>query len=659
MKPQKNIKKPQKSVSSINNFFEKNKIAFLWIILITGALMSFLMFDIKASLSGDDSDYVMYADRFCHDFIFPGFRGPLYPIVLSPFVLIFGVNLVLLKALSAVFILLSIWLMYKSFYNKIKAVILLPSLLLTSICPYLFFYASYTYSEPFFMFVQSLFIYFFSKYFLTEDEKQYTIKCDWRKYLILGILILALGLTRSIGFGILGVIVLYFLIKLRWKDMIFTLSASGIVFFAFQIFKSIVWTSAGSAYDLRNYLAKNYYNLNQGMEDFSGFVTRLIENSNIYISKFLYMFMGLRPENTQTISPILTIIIYLLFIICLVSVFRKNKSLLFVGLYAGIMNFASFIILQSNWQQDRLIVIYYPLIILFLLGGIYYLFSNKLRSVKFIYPIIIAIIFVGTFSHTQSKVSANFPILQRNITVDKLSGLTPDWRNFILMSQWAAKNIDEDVKIASRKASISYIYTGRQFETIASVPSQPVDSLPTIAPEGKSILIVDIVNRNNIYNLHNIENLMPNLKYMILGNMEFEEINVNFIGLYIIDNAEIENIKAGLDNLNLKYWSTINKFNELCRKFVASINIYSPDQLLSNLEKNNIKYIIIPKIRLNPNEKTRATMNAIDIYLLYIDMKYPNRFIVINEIGNSESCELVEYTQNGIPTKQFNNLSSI
>ncbi|MDR2652789.1 MAG: glycosyltransferase family 39 protein [Prevotellaceae bacterium] len=648
MKKQQNVKKTHKTSASVGNFFEKNKKTFLWIILAAGALMSFLMFDIKASLSGDDSDYVLYADKFCHDFIFPGFRGPLYPVILSPFVLIFGVNLVLLKSLSAIFILLSIWLLYKSFCNKVKAVILIPSLLLVSVCSHVFFYASYTYSEPFFMFVQALFIYFFSKYFLNDEDVKYDIKHDWRKYLIIGGLILALGLTRSIGFGVLGVIILYFAIKSRWKDMLFTLSASGIVFFAFQIFKKIVWPQAGSAYDIKYYLAKNYYNLNQGMEDFAGFVDRLIQNSNIYISRFLYMFMGLRPEDTQTVSSILTIIIYILFVICLISVFKKNKSLLFVGLYAGIMNFASFVILQSNWQQDRLIMIYYPLILLFILGGIYYLFtSKKLRSFRFVYPLIIIIMLIGNLSHSNTKIKANFPILQRNLSIDRLYGLTPDWQNFILMSQWVSQNIDKDVKVVSRKASISYIYTGRQFDIIASVPSEHVDSLPDAAPEGKSALIIDMSEKQ-------ISILAPDLNYLITGSVKIENKDCNLTGLYFVDSAKFEEITLQLERAGIKYLKDANQFKKQCSEISDKISIYSPDRLLNNLESRNIKYLMLASIRLNPQANTGRIINTIHNYISFINLKYPNRFFTIHKIGTSESCELVEYAPNGIPTKVFN-----
>ena len=648
MKQQKNIQKVQntqkpqqtkKASANISDFFERNKKLFLWISLAIGVLMSIFMFDVKADLSGDDCDYVLYADRFCHNFTFPGFRGPLYPIILSPFVLIFGVNLVVLKALSAVFILLSIWLLYKSFCNKIKAIILMPAIFLVCICSYVFFYASYTYSEPFFMLVQSLFIYFFSQYFLTDEEQIYTIKKDWRKYLILGALILAMGLTRSVGFGIIGALILYFALKLRWRDMFYTLSATGIVFFAFQIFKKIVWSTAGSAYDLQNYLAKNYYNINQGMEDLAGFFNRLIENSNIYLSKFLYMFMGLRPEDTQFIAPFLTVIIYVLFIVFLITVFKKSKSLLFTGIYVAVMNFASFVILQSNWQQDRLIMIYYPLIILFLLGGLYYFVFTikKLRILRFVFPLMIAIMILGNISHSSKKINRNLPVLQRNISGNMLAGLTPDWSNFILMSKWVAANIDKNDKVVSRKASMSYIYTGRQFEGMSSVPSQLIDSLPVVAPEGKSILVVDIGKQQSV-------TLAPELQYVINGFVPLNDSECNLAGLYFVDTAELKTITNEIGSFGIKYTSDATQFKNSCNEAPDKVSVYCPDQLVENLNNRNIKYLILASIRLNPKTAQEGRIiNTIHNYIAFINMKYPDKFKKIHEIGTSEKCELVEY----------------
>ena len=237
----------QGAYTRINRFFERNERMFFIVSMILGALMSILLFDIKVSLSGDDCDYIINAQNFWREFRFPGFRGPLYPIVLSPFVGVFGIKLLLLKSLSAVFILLSLWLTYKSFRGIVPAVVLMPALLLTSLCSFVFFYASHTYSEPMFMLTQALFLYFFSNYFLRNSDASYTLKTDWKKYFILGALALCMGLTRSIGYAVIGAVTLFFMVKLRWKDLLYTVAAAVLVFAAFQLFKTVVWPEAGRA----------------------------------------------------------------------------------------------------------------------------------------------------------------------------------------------------------------------------------------------------------------------------------------------------------------------------------------------------------------------------------------------------------------------------
>ena len=91
-------------------------------------------------------------------------------------------------------------------------------------------------------------------------------------------------------------------------------------------------------------------------------------------------------------------------------------ALLFVGIYIGMMNFASFVLLQIIWGQDRLIMIYYPLIFLFLLGGLCYLFQSKpLRKFFFIYPMLLFVVCGGTLIISKNRVARNTPVLQQNM----------------------------------------------------------------------------------------------------------------------------------------------------------------------------------------------------------------------------------------------------
>jgi hypothetical protein len=617
-----------------NDFFERNRKLFFIISMIAGALMSILLFDVKVSLSGDDSDYILYADNFWHHFTFPGFRGPLYPMILSPFIGIFGMNLMVLKSLSAIFLPFSVWFLYKSFRDRIPAGILMPALFLVCICSFVFFYASYTYSEPFFMFLQSVFIYFFSAYFLRTEEGTNHLKTDWHKYLILGSIALCMGLTRSIGYSIVGVVLLYFAINKRWKDLAYTLTASILVFCLFQLFKTIVWPEAGSAYDIKNYLAKDYYNPIE-MESFAGFVNRFIVNSDIYLSSFLCQFMGVIPEtpnNDLQTNPILTILIYLLFFVCLFAVFKQSKALLFTGIYAGIMNFASFVILQSTWAQDRLIIIYYPLIILFLLGGIYYLF--QLRAIQkffFVYPLILLILCIGTLSITANRIGRNYPALQENIFGNQLYGLTADWQNFIRGSQWAAQNLDKNAVIVSRKPSISKVYTGRDFAWAPTDITVPFDSLA-------------IMNNTDDLTIVVVGGFFPSphLKYIISfpDLISFNDKTTNGAQVYLVPNADLEEFILSVRNQNMEYLFDYKSFFDSLGN--ADYRIHDPDMMLNYLIENDIRYLLLPQLRVDPTRNTGLYMNNVHHFIWFITCKYPNRFQLVHVEGKEELCEIVE-----------------
>ena len=88
------------------------------------------------------------------------------------------------------------------------------------------------------------------------------------------------------------------------------------------------------------------------MEDLAGFMNRFLINSQIYLSAFLCQMMGIIPETPSNLPQTdvwRTVIIYLLYFSGLVIVLRRNMALLFVGIYIGVMNFASFVLLQIIW----------------------------------------------------------------------------------------------------------------------------------------------------------------------------------------------------------------------------------------------------------------------------------------------------------------------
>ena len=639
MKEKKKNKRPEAISKSFfqktNDFFEKNQKIFLVISMIAGMLICMLLFDVKVSLSGDDSAYLINAEEFWRHFRYPEAFGALYPIIISPIVGMFGYKLILLKMVSCIFMLAFLWFFYQSFRGKVSAAILCPALLLISTNSYIFFYAVQTYSEALFMLIQALFFCYFCKYFVVKKESDVCLKSDLKKYVLLGGLILALGLTRTIGYGAIGAVIVFFIVEKKWKEMIYCVSAFVAVFVLFQTIKYLIWSGAGLGYDLNSMLAKDHYNPVE-RESFAGFVNRFIENSQLYLSVFLCQFFGVIKESLTAhymASTFRTLCLYLLYFCSIGILLKKNKPLLFTGIYVGIMLFATFLVVHAFWKQDRFILVYYPLILIFLSGGFYYLFQLKaLRKFYFVYLLILFVCCVGTLSITINRIGRNLPVLQENLFGNQLFGLTPDWQNFIKGSQWAAQHIDKEAVIVSRKPSISRIYTGRDFVWSPTEISVPFDVLTQIHNTDDNTTVV-------------IENTMQNpyIKYIINFRepLQFKEKKVSGVTLLVIPNTELDGFVRSLEGMNIGYSLDYKAFFDSMQD--ENILIYDPDIMLNNLMETEIRYFLLPQLRIEPTRYTGFYINNVHRLIWFISGKYPNRFRNVHVEGKEEPCEIVEF----------------
>jgi hypothetical protein len=401
-------------------------------------------------------------------------------------------------------------------------------------------------------------------------------------------------------------------------------------------------------------MAKNFYNPELGLEDMHGYFVRLVLNSTDFLGGFLFKYMGLRSSSDLPIekSYLLTIIAYLLFAVAIVVTYKNNRPMFFVGIYAGTMNFASFVLLQTVWSQDRFLMIFYPLILMFLLAGLYYLVKNSLR---WIYIVAFGMVLLCTGIHAVTKIGEKAPVLQQNMMGNDLYGLTPDWENFIKMSRWVDKNLPKDAVVVSRKPSISYIYTGREFNAIMNVPSQSLDEVSQEVKANSNNFVYVIVDGAN-----EISDLKPYI-YTIFTpkqggeGMHIDTTAVTFAIMYKIEKSEFYseidsgNFKGTITDLfgsyGIKY--TID-FDGFIKQFYEDKNalfqMNNPDLLLANIKQARMQYFLLPKIRLYTYHNTGMYVNTIHKYIQIISMKYPGKFILIHTIGKDETCELAEYT---------------
>ena len=211
----KNVPSPTKDLLDIlDNFFSGKSKLFYFIALGFTILLACLLFDVKVGPGGDDSAYILRAYDFVHEFAYPGYQGPMYPFILSPFILLFGIKLLVLKFLSLISLIISIVFLYKAFNKRIPGFILSCTLLLISINYFVLYFASQTYSEAFFMMVQSIFFWYFASRILERNPEQWSLP----QYIMLGFLLFLMTLTKSIAFAAIFAIAAFYIINRRWKE---------------------------------------------------------------------------------------------------------------------------------------------------------------------------------------------------------------------------------------------------------------------------------------------------------------------------------------------------------------------------------------------------------------------------------------------------------
>lgn len=621
--------------ASLERYFKKNSTLFFIISLLLTAILGLYLFDIKINEGGDDSSYIEMAYRFIKGKGFPSFHGELYAIFLSLPVLLFGINLIVLKFTSYLFILGQLVFFYLAFKNRISSTLLVFTMLIISVSSNILFFSSQTYSEAMFMFLQSLAIFIVFKLIDTLQENKLNYLNRWPLWISSGILIFMLTITRNIGLALLLSLIIYLLLDRKYYAILYSFFSYYVFSFAFDLYKRISWNidKSAIAQQTEYILLKNPYNAAMGKEDFAGMVTRLFANLKMYLSRHFLASIALRSADKTDTTFFPAIIIIILFLIGLYFAFKKNKSMLFIGIYLGISVFVTFITLNQSWGQLRMIVVFVPMIILFLAFGIDEL--SKSRNLGILYPlmlILFAVIFFKSFGQSVIKAKENERILKKNISGNIYYGFTPDWVNFLKMSEWVGKNLPEDVGVASRKPSMSFIYSrGREFYGIYRIPLENGDTVVNRFKEDKNGLCIFDLSELAKKNVPSIVQIQVRRSVdAVVGQ------STSLYGVYNLDNSGGKEIVNICSQYGIPHYLDPDTFLNVMHKGNDELYAVYPDSLLSRLRENNVNYIIMANLRMNPRMKTDRTVNTIRRYLYYIEIKYFNLFTVVQQIGKND-----------------------
>jgi hypothetical protein len=598
----------------------KKEELFFWLFFIITALVSFLLYDPRISLSGDDSTYIIQAHDFIKHFVLPNFQGPLYPVALSPVVLLFGISLFPLKVFSLLSMLGFMYFTFITFRKRIPASILLPVLLLVSINSSVLYYASQTFSEAFYMLIQSLFIFVFFRFFVENQTNKIEWKTDLKHHLYLALLILATALTRSVGFAVLIGVAGYFLIQKQWKNLGFIILSFACIFIIYSLLKTWIWGSSDLQFSTQgnSLLNKNFYRPEEGKEDLVGLLVRFWQNSVQYLSNGLLRIMGFQYPVGEN-SAFQATLVYILAITGLYSAFKKNKYLTFTIVITGVFLIVTFIALQVFWNQERLIIPVYPFILLSIFTFFYYLLSlKKLRGFQFLYLLPIAILFIMGAKNTLNTIPE-----ARKIT-NQYSGLSPDWVNYMKASDWAAKNLKENDLVACRKPSISTIYgNGKSFYGIYNVPTGDSKTFLQEWTDNPNKYVAVIANEQN-YKFYD-----PFLRNYYRARIEIG----NGVLWAFNRSSDLDTILTQNNIQNVQ----LQQFKEISTQVNDNFGIFYADSLLNQLKTGNATHIMTANLRSNPNMKTGQTISTVERYAFYIQEKYPNIYEFVYQEGGNDN----------------------
>ena len=625
-------------LEKVNFFFENNNNKLYYLSLGLCVLFSLLLFSLKISIGADDSEYILSAVKYHRGEAFPEWHGSFYQIFLSFWIWLFGVNLLLLKLLSLIFIVLHLVVIRKTFLNRLPHSILAITLLFVSVNVFVLEYASLTYSEALYFLIQGLCIMFLLGLFEKLEKEGNTFKY-WVDWLVLGLALFLLSITRNIGVSMFLAVIVFWGIQKKWKSIISILLSFSFFETTFLLYKGIFWGSSklGAESQFGAMFLKDPYNPAFGKVGLGELLERFYINFNQYITQHIFVFFGLDSMKPGIISAIVAIACAILFIMLIVYIFDKNKLIAFIGLYVVIALGVTFISQQSFWNQGRLVLVYVPLIFIFLLSVLHVLFSKYKNQFVRHLPIIIGCMFtLLVFKGTIIRAKENCPIIAKNISGDMYYGYSDDWANYLKISNWAAKNLSDSVNIGCRKPTMSFVYgEGRYFEGIYQAPISPMVKISKKTKD--SILLINIKDIFKKLDPEEQDFFCKNIEAVLIrtkSNMSVISPKLS-IGIITLNAQNKEKLFSVINNYKLPHVQGLEGF----LKVVNAEKCYFayPDSMLQVLKEKKIDYLIDAKLKVDMDDTdSKRFVTTIKQFVVIIAYKYPDFFEIIRKEGKEE-----------------------
>lgn len=458
----------------IENRLQNNERILFYALCVSCLVFSLFLFNARVSEGNDDSLYIEAGYNYATNFANYSYttNAPLYPLFLGGLTKLFGINLIVYKLFSAIFNFIGLLFLYLAFKGRIPYLILFTVCFTVAVNNYFQYYASQTYTESIYLALQFVFIFYMFKLIdKIGDEENLTKRKNSGIWLITGGLLFLLIMTRNAAVAIIPALILFFIFIKKYKYILWSLGSFLVFKLPYEIFHSVLWKQKDQySSQSKILLLKDPYNAAKGNDDIAGFISRFFDNIQLYLSKRFFQVLGFFSESYTESNVMWALVVITLLIIGFSKALQsKNRALFFSVLLMSSIVMLTFVILQARWDQPRLIMIHVPIMLITILFGLYQLVI-KSSYAQNIFLIICVVLLSSSFISSSKKLSENIPIVIKNLKGDKLYGYTTDWRNFFLLSEWCSNNLPDTALVASRKASMSFVYgNGKKFFPVYKV----------------------------------------------------------------------------------------------------------------------------------------------------------------------------------------------
>jgi hypothetical protein len=419
---------------------------FILIIIGVYLFLSLLMFDPKLFTGGDNAVYVILAESISRgkgykDLYLPDpqphTQYPFgFPLLLAPFVLIFGVNVILLKFVVLLSGVGALYFMIKICESLFKNKLYLLIASYVSL-PIMITYNHWILSEMPFACFSLAAVYLLMKAERSAEHFYYfAFLCS-----IFAVFIRTAGIALIIG------IVLWLVLSKRYKQLVIFLVLFLLLFIPWQMRTAGIEKGGGYIEQL---LAKNPYQMELGSISVMDFIRRIWENFTYYAFKIL----------PSTLMPfvkadvILGMTGLLFAVLAIIGFITRIKRCTVFEMY---FIFAIIILLAwpKVWSSDRFLLPVLPIFVIYIYGGLFWI-EAKLKArylVEVVAGVIIFFNILGIATIVRQNVAWNVEYIEG----DRYAGYSLDWRRYFELVEWARIHVPTDKVIMARKPEFVYL----------------------------------------------------------------------------------------------------------------------------------------------------------------------------------------------------------